>query len=951
MPKEELQLCCLAEGLVGPGVGEQVVGVEANGIALDPWRFTLAQPRGRVQTLVPRSVWARERQLRIVLRPERPTSPRAEGWSSDDRQLGVALRTLQLRPQARYAMGQEILFTAGAPGVAALWSGWSEPDAFGTRSVGSVAELLLSLEQVPEGEVELCCWAEGLVGPAVEEQVVGVEANGIVLDPWRFTRAQRGGRVRTLVPPSVWTRERQLRIVLRPERPTSPRAEGWSSDDRQLGVALWTLQLRPQARYAMGQEILFTAGAPGVAALWSGWSEPDAFGTRSVGSVAELLLSLEQVPEGEVELCCWVEGLVGPAVEEQVVGVEANGIVLDPWRFTRAQREGRVRTLVPPSVWTRERQLRIVLRPERPTSPRAEGWSSDDRQLGVALRTLQLRPQARYAIGQEILFTAGAPGVAALWSGWSAPEAFGAWSVGPIAELSISLEQAPEGEVELYCWAEGLVGPGVEEQVVRIEANGIALDPWRFTLAQPSGPVRTPLPPSVWTRDRQLRIVLRPERPTSPRTEGWSSDDRQLGVALRTMQLRLIYPLVTIVTPSYNQGEFIRATIESVLSQDYPNIEYIVMDGGSTDETINIVREYEDRLTFISESDLGQSHAINKGFKMARGEIVSWLNSDDIILPGAVSRAVKALQRRPSLGAVYGEGYLIDRKGEIKKRFPATESFNLWKLIHVTDYILQQTVYFRREVFEKVGFINEQLNWGMDWDLLIRIGKRYEIGYIPEYMGCLREYETAKSFSGGHRRFRELARIMREHGGMRYPPGFFLYGLDTYQAILRRYLPVPVARLVTWTAFHVYARIVQGQGLYADGWAGKQIRYMLPEGTKTVLIKGHLPDIPALVGQRLRIICNGVFVLEQAIPQGEFQLAFDCTESDQPLNIEIRALKSTKEIGKTADRRRIAYRLTEIICAECDIDRAITENSSRPHSPVARWREWRTQDRRAGARS
>ena len=117
--------------------------------------------------------------------------------------------------------------------------------------------------------------------------------------------------------PRCGPRERQLRIVLRPERPTSPRAEGWSSDDRQLGVALWTLQLRPQARYAMGQEILFTAGAPGVAALWSGWSEPDAFGTRSVGSVAELLLSLEQVPEGEVELCCWVEGLVGPAVEER----------------------------------------------------------------------------------------------------------------------------------------------------------------------------------------------------------------------------------------------------------------------------------------------------------------------------------------------------------------------------------------------------------------------------------------------------------------------------------------------------------------------------------------------------------------------------------------------------------------------------------------------------------
>ena len=415
-------------------------------------------------------------------------------------------------------------------------------------------------------------------------------------------------------------------------------------------------------------------------------------------------------------------------------------------------------------------------------------------------------------------------------------------------------------------------------------------------------------------------------------------DPRQ-GVGISSSMIK---PLVTIITPSYNQSEFIRETIESVLKQDYPRIEFIIMDGGSTDETSAIVSEYKDRLTFISEKDRGQSHAINKGFQMARGEIVSWLNSDDIILPGAVSRAVEAFERQPSLGAVYGEGYLIDRTGKIKKRFPATESFNLWKLIHVTDYILQQTVYFRRAVVEKVGFINEQLNWGMDWDLLIRIGKRYEIGYMPQYTGCLREYETAKSFSGGHRRFRELARIMREHGAMRYPPGFFLYGLDIYQVILRRYLPAPIVRLVTWAAFQAYSRIIHGQGLHTDGWAEKQIRYMLPEGTKKVLIRGYLPDITALAGQRLRVICNGVPVLEQAIRPGEFQLAFDCTDTDQPTNIVIRALKHTRKIENTR-RRKLAYYLNAIICAERDIDRAITETRKSPHSTVPRCRELQSQ--------
>src|SRR6266480_6689984 len=111
-------------------------------------------------------------------------------------------------------------------------------------------------------------------------------------------------------------------------------------------------------------------------------------------------------------------------------------------------------------------------------------------------------------------------------------------------------------------------------------------------------------------------------------------------------------PLVTIVTPSYNQVHFIRATIESVLSQDYPHVEYLVMDGGSTDETASVVKDYASRLTFISEKDRGQSHAINKGFQMAKGTVLAWLNSDDLYLPGSIRTAVDAFQRNPSAGAV-----------------------------------------------------------------------------------------------------------------------------------------------------------------------------------------------------------------------------------------------------------------------------------------------------------
>ena len=147
-------------------------------------------------------------------------------------------------------------------------------------------------------------------------------------------------------------------------------------------------------------------------------------------------------------------------------------------------------------------------------------------------------------------------------------------------------------------------------------------------------------------------------------------------------------PLVTIVTPSYNQGRFIADTIESVLGQDYPNIEYIVMDGASTDETAEVVRRYADRLEFISEKDRGQSHAINKGFGRARGEIVAWLNSDDTLLPGAVRRAVGALEAHPEAAASYGEGYLTDEAGYATCRFPYTQPFDLWRLMNVSDNIL-----------------------------------------------------------------------------------------------------------------------------------------------------------------------------------------------------------------------------------------------------------------------
>jgi len=378
-------------------------------------------------------------------------------------------------------------------------------------------------------------------------------------------------------------------------------------------------------------------------------------------------------------------------------------------------------------------------------------------------------------------------------------------------------------------------------------------------------------------------------------------------------------PLVTIVTPSYNQGRFIRATIESVLAQDYPAIEYIIMDGGSTDETDTIAGEYKGRLTFISEPDRGQSHAINKGFRMARGEIVSWLNSDDIILPGAVGHAVRTLAGNPRLGAVYGEGYTIDEDGNVTGRFAATEPFNLWKLVYLSDYILQQTVYFRRSVVDDVGYVDEQLNWGMDWDLLIRIGKKYPMAYIPEYMGSVREYDTAKSFSGGFRRIRELAAIMRRHGQIKFAPGMLTYGLDTLHRKLSTLIPVPVIQRAMDPIFSAAIGKIHrdAQGLYPDGWAGPRLRYMLPAGPGPVRICGNLPEgISELRGQVIAVESRGAVFARKAVRPGLFEIEFEDAGNNRvvPLSFEVKASRAfvPSRCGMGPDHRHLAFMLISI---------------------------------------
>lgn len=380
-------------------------------------------------------------------------------------------------------------------------------------------------------------------------------------------------------------------------------------------------------------------------------------------------------------------------------------------------------------------------------------------------------------------------------------------------------------------------------------------------------------------------------------------------------------PLVTVVTPSFNQGRFIRDTIESVLSQDYPHIEYIVMDGGSTDETAQVVGDYATRLTFVSEPDRGQSHAINKGFERARGAIVAWLNSDDLYLPGAVRRAVERFKAEPHLGVAYGDGYQIDEQGRVTGVFPHTQHFDLWKLVTTSDYILQQSTFFRKAALDAIGPIREDLHYIMDWDLLIRLAKRFEFAYIPELMGCLREYATAKTSVGGAKRVREIADVLCEQSGLRFSPGYLVYGLATYEALWTRAIDrwprgvLPLALALRTLVSRACYRVIgvasrRGQAWHRDGWMGPSAYLMLPYGSGEAVFRGFVPEgVPGLAEQRVAIAYRGRTLRDVRLKPGPFEVRFTVPAHRKGcpmLHVKSKTSFVFAEFANSSDTRRLS---------------------------------------------
>ncbi len=222
-------------------------------------------------------------------------------------------------------------------------------------------------------------------------------------------------------------------------------------------------------------------------------------------------------------------------------------------------------------------------------------------------------------------------------------------------------------------------------------------------------------------------------------------------------------PRISVVTPSFNQGRFIERTILSVLSQAPPGgLEYLVMDGGSTDATVGILKKYGDRLFWLSEKDGGQTDAVNKGMARAGGEIIGWLNSDDIYYPGAIAAVCQVFDSDPAIDLVYGNANHIDEDDQVIEAYP-TEEMDFSRLLN-TCYFCQPAVFFRKSVVDRFGPLNQKLHFCMDYEYWVRLaaaGAKFR--HIPQVLAGSRLYAETKTLGSRVKVHTEINDMLRRH--------------------------------------------------------------------------------------------------------------------------------------------------------------------------------------------
>jgi len=249
---------------------------------------------------------------------------------------------------------------------------------------------------------------------------------------------------------------------------------------------------------------------------------------------------------------------------------------------------------------------------------------------------------------------------------------------------------------------------------------------------------------------------------------------------------------VSVVTPSYNQGDFIEDTILSIKNQDYPNLEHIIVDGGSTDNTLSIIKKHEGtyNMRWISEPDEGQADAINKGFKMARGAVLAWLNSDDYYLHDQViSKVVQYLELYKSIHLVTGGGYHVDAKCKFLSPINVKADLINLRYMRYADFMLQPSTFFKKDVFEKVS-LDKRYTYVFDWLLFLSIfEQRFDVLTVNDYFSAYRTHSKHKTGEDNARRKKEVAEVARRNFGVARPQTMYcrmIYWLYSFSELLPR---------------------------------------------------------------------------------------------------------------------------------------------------------------------
>ncbi len=269
-------------------------------------------------------------------------------------------------------------------------------------------------------------------------------------------------------------------------------------------------------------------------------------------------------------------------------------------------------------------------------------------------------------------------------------------------------------------------------------------------------------------------------------------------------------PLVSIVTPSLNQAQYLEKAIQSVLAQEYPRIEYIVVDGGSTDGSVDIIRGYEAQLAWwISEPDEGHADALNKGFACASGDVLAWLNSDDYYYPGAIAQAMAFLRDHPDVGMVYGDADYLDPQGRVIGRFPAAQT-DLQRMLRGYVHIPQATTFFRADIWEQVGPLDLSLFFAFDYDLWVKIAAQSELKYLHRTWAAFRLHEEGKTIDSSARCWPDMIEVHRRRGGG--------YLSMIYAKYLLRRMVEPLWMLQYRARIRFGSRFYGGRG--QSGWRG-----------------------------------------------------------------------------------------------------------------------------------